>query len=170
MSKYFFYLIGVLLFLGAVHLGWPANTDQIYGEVFSRIVTKDDTYGGRLRPRVVYVSKTIVNYPDAFDDEYQDLDKQLGEDVVDVVTKKGEELELEIRWIDNESDLDYNELGEVVGGGVVVVFGELNNFYVYSEIEAVIKVARMASGGTRYEFYKFFGWWKLVDSGMSWIS
>ncbi|MCG6348357.1 hypothetical protein, partial [Vibrio fluvialis] len=62
------------------------------------------------------------------------------------------------------------ELGEVVGGGVVAVFGELNRFHIYSEIEAVIKVASLASGGTRYEFYKLFYKWKLFNFGMSWVS
>ena len=169
IKKIAYFLSGVIL-VAAIYVVWPASTDEVYSEVFSNLISKDDTYGGQLGPKLVYVSKAIVNYPDAFYAEYKDLGIRLDNGAIDAISQKAESLGVELRWIDSESDLKYNELGEVIGGGVVVVFGELNSFYIYSEIEAVIKVASMASGGTRYEFYKFFYKWKLSNSGMSWVS
>lgn len=169
IKKIAYILSGVIL-VGAIYVIFPASTDEVYGVVFSRLISKDDTYGGQLRPKAVYVSKSIVNYPDAFYAEYKDLELRLDDGAIAAITQQAESLGIELHWIDKESDLKYNEFGEVVGGGVVVVFGELNSFYIYSEIEAVIKIASMASGGTRYEFYKFFHKWKLSNSGMSWVS
>ncbi|MCG6350351.1 hypothetical protein [Vibrio fluvialis] len=170
MTKKIAYFLSGVILVGVIYVIWPASTDEVYREVFSRLISEDDTYGGQLRPKLVYVSKSIVNYPDAFYAEYKDLGVQLDDGAINAISQEAKSRGVELRWIDKESDLKYNELGEVVGGGVVAVFGELNRFHIYSEIEAVIKVASLASGGTRYEFYKLFYKWKLFNFGMSWVS
>ena len=168
-NKIFIVLI-ILAILVVVTLVMPADNSKIYSHVFSQLVTKDDTYGGNLKPRKVYASKKIINYPDAIIYPNQDLKVQVPEDIQNAISKKAKSMNIELLWINSPDSISYNELGEVVGGGVVIVFGELQQSLIFSDISSTILVANLASGGTEYNFIKLLNMWFFLNSEVSWIS
>lgn len=91
-------------------------------------------------------------------------------DVISELSNYADEKGLDLRFFDSNSPLEYNDLGEIKSGGVQVSFGKLNKYMLFSEIEGSIYIASLASGGTSYKLYRWFGGWKLYSSQMSWIS
>ncbi|WP_144391761.1 hypothetical protein [Pleionea sediminis] len=77
---------------------------------------------------------------------------------------------IELILYDKTTDLKLNKLGEVEGGGVRVIFGEISKSFLIAEVDVSIHKASMASGGTVYTLYRWFGGWKLWSSRMAWIS
>ena len=138
---------------------------EIYLIAFSNVIDKDDTYGGGLNPQKIYVSKQI--YPDIYSNETSAL---LPKDAEAAIKTYCDDNGLELIFYDETTPLQLNEIGEVVGGGVRVEFGELTKSFIVSEIDVSIYIANMASGGTTYTLYRWFGGWKLWSSRMAWIS
>lgn len=138
---------------------------EIYLIAFSNVIDKDDTYGGGLNPQKIYVSKQI--YPDIYSNETSAL---LPKDAEAAIKTYCDDNGLELIFYDEMTPLLLNERGEVVGGGVRVEFGELTKSFIVSEVDVSIYIANMASGGTTYTLYRWFGGWKLWSSRMAWIS
>ena len=138
---------------------------EIYLIAFSNVIDKDDTYGGGLNPQKIYVSKQI--YPDIYSNETSAL---LPKDAEAAIKTYCDDNGLELIFYDETTPLQLNEIGEVVGGGVRVEFGELTKSFIVSEVDVSIYIANMASGGTTYTLYRWFGGWKLWSSRMAWIS
>ncbi len=138
---------------------------DIYLIAFSNVIDKDDTYGGGLNPKKIYVSTQI--YPDIYSNEASTL---LPKDAETAIKTYCDDNGLELIFYDETTPLQLNELGEVVGGGVRVEFGEITKSFIVSEVEVSIYIANMASGGTTYTLYRWFGGWKLWSSRMAWIS
>lgn len=138
---------------------------EIYLIAFSNVIDKDDTYGGGLNPQKIYVSKQI--YPDIYSNETSAL---LPKDAEAAIKTYCDDNGLELIFYDETTPLQLNEIGEFVGGGVRVEFGELTKSFIVSEIDVSIYIANMASGGTTYTLYRWFGGWKLWSSRMAWIS
>lgn len=138
---------------------------EIYLIAFSNVIDKDDTYGGGLNPQKIYVSKQI--YPDIYSNETSAL---LPKDAEAAIKTYCDDNGLELIFYDETTPLQLNERGEVVGGGVRVEFGELTKSFIVSEVDVSIYIANMASGGTTYTLYRWFGGWKLWSSRMAWIS
>lgn len=138
---------------------------DIYLIAFSNVIDKDDTYGGGLNPQKIYVSKQI--YPDIYSNDTSAL---LPKDAEAAIKTYCDDNGLELIFYDETTPLQLNEIGEVVGGGVRVEFGELTKSFIVSEVDVNIYIANMASGGTTYTLYRWFGGWKLWSSRMAWIS
>lgn len=155
----------VVITLGSTVLMFQGKDSEIYVAAFSNLIGKDDTYGGELNPKIIYVSKDI--YSDPFSGE---IDGTLPVDVINELSNYANEKGLDLRFFDSNSPLEYNDLGEIKSGGVQVNFGKLNKYMLFSEIEGSIYIASLASGGTSYKLYRWFGGWKLYSSQMAWIS
>jgi hypothetical protein len=163
----------VLTLLSAVAItvvALPATQSQIYAQAFERIISIDDTYGGQLSPTKIYLLRKVVNFPDALFDGYSDLNEVLSADVISVLEETASTLGVALYVVASEADLQYNDLGEVEGGGVVVVFGQLRTNVIFAEVSAVIHVAAMATGGTRYSFVRYLGNWNLIGSHMTFVT
>jgi hypothetical protein len=138
---------------------------EIYVTAFSNLVEKDDTYSGSLNPSKVYISKNI--YPEIFSSKTSGV---IPEESVEALKTYSNANSIELIFYDDKNPLQYNDLGEVEGGGVRVIFGESSKTLLFSEIEASIYIANMASGGTTYTLHRWFGGWRLWSSEMAWIS
>lgn len=138
---------------------------EIYVTAFSNLIEKDDTYSGGLNPNKVYISKNI--YPEIFSSQTSGA---IPEEAAEALKTYCNANSIELIFYDDKTPLQYNELGEVEGGGVRVTFGEFSKTLIFSEIDASIYIANMASGGTTYTLYRWFGGWRLWSSKMAWIS
>lgn len=155
----------IVITLGSTVLMFQGKDSEIYVVAFSNLIGKDDTYGDELNPTIIYVSKDT--YSDPFSGE---IDGTLPLDVINELSNYAGEKGLDLRFFDSTSPLEYNDLGEIKGGGVKVNFGKLNKYMLFSKIEGSIYIARLASGGTSYKLYRWFGGWRLYSSQMTWIS
>ena len=150
-------LTGVLMTQG--------KDSDIYVIAFINLIERDDTYGGGLNPKKVYISKNISSEP-----FFNKTNGSLTDDIIMELEKYCKNNSIEAVFYDDTKPLKYNELGEVIGGGVRVEFGELSKILLFSEIDASIHIANMAAGGTTYTLYRWFGGWRLLSSKMAWIS
>lgn len=164
-SKNFSISFLVFVIFSTAILMTQGKDSEIYLVAFSNVIEKDDTYGGGLNPKKVYLSKHI--YPEIFSSETSgSLPKEAEIAIKSYCSDNG----IELIFYDKTTPLQFNELGEVVGGGVRVEFGELTKTFILSEVDASIYIANMASGGTTYTLHRWFGGWKLWSSKMAWIS
>lgn len=165
--SYFIICIFITCFIDVFY---PAKTSDIYVEVFLRLINEDDTYGGKLNPKIIYISRAIDDPFYRANTENNDEKLMLDERAVSAISAIAQDIGVEIRWINSSTDLNYNKVGEITGGGVLVEFGKLEKLLIYSQIVASIYIANEAAGGTRYEFYKLFNKWKFTRSDIAWIS
>ena len=154
----------VLLVLSAVLMTQGSDND-IYVKTLDRLITKDDTYAGQLNPTKIYVSTEI--YPEVFSNK---TSGRLSNQAITVIKAYAKNNNIDLNFYDSKTPLEYNELGEVKGGGVRVTFGEIKKHLLFSELDGNIYIANMASGGAIYKFHRWFGGWRIYSSDMSWIS
>lgn len=136
---------------------------EVYVIAFSNVVGKDDTYGGRLNPKKVYLSKNYLVYSSQ---TYENLTEKTVEALKNYCNANSIELIL----YDDGVTFQYNDLGEVEGGGVIVSFGEIHKTLVFSNMAASIYIAGEASGQTMYTLNRWFGGWKIFSSKQDWVS
>lgn len=170
MRKKISYFIICIFITCFIDVFYPAKTSDIYVEVFLRLINEDDTYGGKLNPKIIYISRAIDDPFYRANTENNDEKLMLDERAVSAISAIAQDIGVEIRWINSSTDLNYNKVGEITGGGVLVEFGKLEKLLIYSQIVASIYIANEAAGGTRYEFYKLFNKWKFTRSDIAWIS
>ncbi len=144
----------------------------IYAAAIRQIYEKDDTYGGSLRPPVVYlVRKTNDSVGDP-DIEYSES-KVLEETIVSGISSELEDLATEIIWVDDEKDVVRDpDTGQVAGAGVIITLGNVHPQRDGSvHISGSIYIASLAAGGMTYIVKQVDGLWKVTGTtGVQWIS
>ena len=155
----------VFLVLLSSILMTQGKDSEIYVTAFSNLIEKDDTYSGSLNPKKVYVSTNI--YPEIFSSQTSGI---IPKEAVEALKTYCNANSIELIFYDKKTPLQYNNLGELKGGGVRVTFGGSSKTLLISRIDASIYIANMASGGTTYTLYRWFGGWRLWSSEMAWIS
>lgn len=140
----------------------PANLPdseqaEIYAQVVAQLITKDDTFGGKLEPQTLYIYQRQVGLSVALERSLRDSLQSANRS---------------ISFVSSRNDLKYeNKSGEIVGGGVLISLDDI----VRTDSDTVatngmISIANEAAGETRYEFSKINGHWILKASNQLWIS
>ena len=144
----------------------------IYAAAIRQIYEKDDTYGGSLRPPVVYlVRKTddSVGDPDIENSE----SKVLEETILSGISSALEDLPTELIWVEDEKDVVRDpDTGQVAGEGVIITLGNVHPQRDGSvHISGSIFIASLAAGGKTYIVQQVDGLWKVTGTtGVQWIS
>jgi len=153
----------VLIFSSCVLL--VSDKEEIYEAAIFSIVTRDDTYGGKLSPSLIYLSQYTVSGP-----REGGGSELISNELQQSISSYCAEVGINIVWVKDRESLKYNELGEIEGGGVLVAFGKLDRFLFWASLEANIYVANLAAGGTKYSFYTWLKGWRLYRHAQTWIS
>lgn len=145
----------------------------IYSVIIRQLATVDDTFGGNLNPKTLYL---IEITDDSAGNPTGDLqsDKQVIAETIQVeITSLLSDLTIEIIWIDKLQDAEFEESGfEVKRVGAIITLG---NHYLQADgsvqVAGSIYIANLAAGGTTYILNNVDGAWKITGRiGPSWIS
>jgi hypothetical protein len=150
-----------------------ANTDQvdIYSAVVRQIVETDDTFGGTLEKPIVY----ILNQTDdaAGDPALATTDSEtLSPEVQEGISATLSDLSSTIIWIDSRDELELDENGSIVDGGVLITLGNIHRQESgEAHVAGSIYVANLAAGGQTYILERQGDGWVITGTtGMEWIS
>jgi hypothetical protein len=130
---------------------------EIYAQVVTKLIAEDDTYGGKLEPRVLYIYK-----------RQGELSVALERALLDSLHTANRS----ISFVDGRKDLRYEkDSGAIVGGGVLIALDEIIRTESNKvETNGSIFVASEAAGETSYLFVKVNARWTLKASNRLWIS
>lgn len=142
-----------------------SEKEEIYEAALFSIVTRDDTYGGKLNPSLIYLSQYTVSGPRENGDS-----ELIPNEIQQSISSYSAEVGINIVWVKDRESLSYNEQGEIEGGGVLIAFSNLDRFLFWASLEANIYVANLAAGGTKYSFYTWFKGWRLYRHAQTWVS
>jgi len=145
----------------------------IYSAVIRQLATVDDTFGGNLKPKTLYmIEKTDDSAGNPIGDPQSDK-RVIAETMQSELTSLLSNLAIETIWIDKFEDAEFEESGfEVKRGGAIITLG---NIYLQADgsvqIAGSIYIANLAAGGTTYILDKVDGAWEITGrAGGSWIS
>ena len=149
-----------------------ADHAAIYAAVIRRIYLQDDTFGGTLRPPVLYVVRATddgVGDPDAERAASVRLSEaaqsQIGEALADLPTQ--------ITWVDDRADVALDPTtGAVMGRGAIVTLG---NIHLQEDgsvhVSGSIYVAALAAGGQTHVVERVGRTWQVTGhTGSVWMS
>jgi hypothetical protein len=154
------------------------ETAEIYAAVVNRLVTGDDTYGGKLKPYRLYISREILA-DCVFPDPVPDSDKcptQVAGTMPRAIEHQLSRLlatsRRKVVFVRNLTSLRrMKNSGKIVGGGVLISLSEIVQGTPDTvTLHGTIYIAYLAAGGTGYQFKKKNGHWVLTHSRMGWIS
>ena len=145
----------------------------IYSAVIRQLATVDDTFGGNLDPKTVYViEKTDDSAGNPIGDPQSD-NHVIAETMQSEITSLLSNLAIEIVWIDKFEDAEFEESGfEVKRRGAIITLGKV---YLQAngsvQIAGSIYIADLAAGGTTYILDRVDDAWEITGrAGGSWIS
>jgi hypothetical protein len=172
-----------LILAGCGSFGAPAGTSDegklegsdeaaIYAQIIRRLATKDDTFGGSLNPRVLYVIRAT---DDAAGDPMGGQSESVGlsETVQAAITEALSDLPAEIVWVSSRDEVPLDqERFAVVDGGAVITIGNLHPQKDGTvHVAGSIWVAMLAAGGQTYVLEQIGGEWTITGTtGVMWIS
>jgi hypothetical protein len=144
----------------------------IYAVVIQRLATTDDTFGGNLKPPVLYILK---NTDDRAGDPrvVQSSAAPIPDEVQKQMVNRLNDL-AEVVWIDKFADATWvNGPGsEVQGGGAIITLGNITRQTDGSvHVPGSIYIANTGAGGTTYILEKIGNTWIITGrTGGSWMS
>jgi hypothetical protein len=159
-----------LLLLALFGIFFPADDAQIYSAIFRKLVSVDDTYGGGLHPQRVYVSIELVDQFPPFRVAPPRTFGNLNERHMASIAETASDLGIALSWVESRRNLQFEENSEIVGGGVLIEFSEIEHFIVFARASGSIHIANLAAGGARYDFLKVFVFWKHLFKSGKWVS
>lgn len=145
----------------------------IYTAVTRQLTTVDDTFGGNLKPPVLYI---IRNTDDKAGNPggQQSQSVLISQAVQDSIAAALGDLPTEVVWIDKFGDAEFEDIpgSKVKGGGAIITLGNIYPQAVDSVVVAgSIYIADTGAGGTTYVLEKTDGVWAITGrTGVSWIS
>jgi len=145
----------------------------IYAVVIRQLATVDDTFGGNLNPKTLYVIKNTDDSAGNPVEGQQSDTRMITETMQSDTSSMLNDLSAEIIWVDRFEDADFEDSGfEVKRGGAIITLG---NIYLKEggsvQVAGSIYVANLAAGGTTYVLEKVNGAWEITGrAGPSWIS
>jgi hypothetical protein len=148
------------------------DTIAIYQTVIRRLCQTDDTFGGMLEKRTLYIIRATNDA--AGDPSIQQSNSVvLSETVQQGVTDALADLPVTIMWVDRFDQVSIDaDTGFVSDKGVIITLGNIK--YENSDkalVPASIYVAFLAAGGRTYIVEKKDGVWTITGTtGVEWIS
>jgi len=145
----------------------------IYAVVIQQLATVDDTFGGNLNPKTLYVIKNTDDGAGNPVGDQQSNTRLITETMQSEISSMLNDLSIEIIWIDRFEDAEFEKSGfEVKRGGAIITLG---NIYLKEggsvQVAGSIYIANLAAGGTTYILEKVDGAWEITGrAGPSWIS
>lgn len=145
----------------------------IYAAVIQQLATVDDTFGGNLNPKTLYVIKNADDSAGNPVEGQQSDTRLITETIQSEISSILNDLSVEIIWIDRFEDAEFENSGfEVKRGGAIITLG---NIYLREggsvQVAGSIYIANLAAGGTTYILEKVDGAWEITGrAGPSWIS
>ena len=170
-------IFGVMLILSVMACS-PAATDlntddeiAIYAAVVRQVTGPDDTFGGEREKPIIYIyEETSDTAGDP--SQPQAEPRELPADVREGISAALSDLPSEIRWIESLEQVEMNEMGQIVDGGVIVTLGNIHP-QAGGEIQVAgsIYIANLAAGGATYLLEKQESIWMITGTtGVRWIS
>lgn len=182
MKKTWLVIMGLLMILTTIgYTGCSTESNDltiqdeaaIYAVVTRQLATVDDTFGGNLNPKTLYVIKNTDDSAGNPVGDQQSDKRVIADTMQSEITRMLSDLSIEIVWIDKFEDAEFEESGfEVKRGGVIITLG---NIYLQADgsvqVVGSIYIANLAAGGTTYIFGRVDGVWEITGrAGPSWIS
>jgi hypothetical protein len=149
-----------------------ADQAAIYAAVIRRIYLQDDTFGGTLRPPVLYLVR-------ATDDSVGDPDAEraasvrLSGAVQSQIDEALADLPTQITWVEDRAGVALDPTTDaVVGRGAIVTLGNIHSQDDGSvHVSGSIYVAMLAAGGQTYVLERVEGAWEVTGTtGIMWMS
>lgn len=174
-TRSFIVLLAFLLLLAACS---PAGTGllaedeiAIYAAVARQVAGPDDTFGETLEKPIIYMIGTTsdtIGDPEQPQAEPRELPAEVREGISAALS----DLPSEIRWIESRDEVEMNEMGQAVDGGVFVTLGNIHPQDDGTvQVAGSIYVANLAAGGKTYILAEQDGAWVVTgDTGVEWIS
>jgi hypothetical protein len=152
-------------------VGGVEDEIAIYAAVVRQITGPDDTFGGTLEKPIIYlISETndAVGDPSLPTTEPQILSAEVQEGISAALS----DLPSEIRWIASRDQVELDETGQAVDGGVFVTLGNIHPQEDGTvQVASSIYVANLAAGGKTYVLENQDGTWAITGTtGAEWIS
>jgi hypothetical protein len=146
--------------------------EAIYAAVIRQLYEVDDTFGGTLRPPIVYVvSRTDDSVGDP---ELGRADPEvLAESLQIEIVASLDDLPAEFIWVAQRQDVPLDpDTGRVSGDGVIITLGNIHPQKDGSvQISGSIYIANLAAGGQTYLVEQVDSLWEVVGTtGVQWIS
>ena len=144
----------------------------IYAAVIRQLYEVDDTFGGTLRPPIVYlVSRTDDSVGDPETDRAEPA--VLADSLQSEIMALLDDLPTEFIWVAQRLEVPLDpDTDQVSGGGVIVTLG---NIHLQRDgavqVSGSIYIANLAAGGQTYVLKSIDGRWEVVGTtGVQWIS
>ncbi|MDD5537396.1 MAG: hypothetical protein PHF12_00340 [Candidatus Omnitrophica bacterium] len=149
---------------------------SIYAVVVRQLATRDDTFGGKLKPSTLYIVRETNDKagdptgPDTFS-------TTIPQSAQNKITETLRDLASNVMWIDKFEDAEFEE-GEnspaksVKDGGAIITLGNARLQKDGSaQVAGCIYVGSLAAGGATYVLEKKDGVWEITGTtGARWIS
>ncbi|MFC1955890.1 hypothetical protein ACFLWZ_05120 [Chloroflexota bacterium] len=124
----------------------------IYAVVIRQLATRDDTFGGNLKPDTLYVIKNTDDSAGNPVEGQQSDTTIIAENMQSDISSILKDLNVEIVWVERFEDAEFEETGfEVKPGGAIITLG---NIYPKEggsvQVAGSICIANLAAGGTTY--------------------
>ena len=170
-------IVPVLALLALTASSAPADLSEadhaaIYTAVIRQIYLQDDTFGGTLRPPVLYLVRVT-------DDSVGDPDAEraasvgLSEAVQSQIDETLVGLPTQITWVDDRAHVALDPMtSAVIGEGAIVTLGNIHPQDDGSvHVSGSIYVAMLAAGGQTYVLEQVEGTWEVMGTtGIMWMS
>lgn len=145
---------------------------NIYAAVVRQNVTVDDTFGGNLKPLLIYI---VRQTNDAIGDPNVEALESvvLVEELQNQITNQLTDLEAAIIWVNDRVEVEIEpDTGRVAKDGVIVTLG---NIHPQEDgtvlVSSSIYIAGLAAGGQTYILEQVDGQWIVSGhTGVQWIS
>jgi hypothetical protein len=149
-----------------------ADSVAIYAQIIRRLATEDDTFGGSLNPRTLYVIRAT---DDAAGDPMSGQSESvlLSETAQTAITEALSDLPAEIVWVDSRDEVPLDEERHaVIEGGAVITVGNVHPQEDGTvHVAGSIWIAMLAAGGQTYVLEQIDGAWMITGTtGVMWIS
>ncbi len=168
--------------LAVKHIPALSLDDQaaIYAEVIRRLATVDDSFGGSLKPPMIYIIKNTDDKagnptgPGSFS-------RTIPQSSRDIITDMLQDLSTKIIWIDKFEDAEFEGSRapgpqqapeRVKDGGAIITLGNISLQQNRSvQIAGSIWVGNLGAGGTTYILEKKDGVWEITGTtNVRWMS
>jgi len=145
----------------------------IYAAVIRQLAIVDDTFGGNLNPKTLYVIKNTDDGAGNTVEGQQSSTRLITETMQNEISSILNDISIEIIWIDRFEDAEFEKSGfEVKRGGAIITLGNIYPRESGSvQVAGSIYIANLAAGGTTYILEEVDESWDITGrAGPTWMS
>lgn len=165
----FVFIVCIISIFSCVTTRTQNEDAQIYAIVLNQLINEDDTFGGNLNPKVIYLREDLKDF--SFSTKKKVIRVPLSEIVKSAISAEIKSAKLNFKWLRENEDISFDNGGDTENASVLIGFSNIR--YLDSktvEVEGSIYFGPEAAGGTLYTFKKMEGAWKLIKSEATWVS